>query len=320
MFWDRRLGALVNDALALGFARKRGLDPFANMLHEAFQLGAPLSLGYLQLAGHINDLALQDWRPWAKPAIAKFNALAELHARALVSLEEVLLLSFSGYPAGAATVSRTLHEVRVIACFLGRFDANLSERFLESHIIDLWRSRTDFAPHGAKRRGREWRAFEAELEHRYQDVLRRHGKSMLIENGWAWPRFKGRYGFNQELPRRIGFGKLQEAAGQKYDVQRYRTASHRVHGSYLGGIQTLYSNEERVALLGPRPYRLAVPANESIGDVQDITDTWLRFCGRAVGDPAICYWREALDVLSYATRSLIIDAQSALDEAFKLDE
>jgi hypothetical protein len=30
--------------------------------------------------------------------------------------------------------------------------------------------------------------------------------------------------------------------------------------------------------------------------------------------------RGAMDVLSYATRSLIIDAQSALDEAFKLDE
>lgn len=131
---------------------------------EAFGTTRFLFAGCVQLGGHVNNLALSDWMPTSARTLPKAQALVQLHARSLVLIEEIFVLTVTGYPSGASSLARTLHEVRVIAGFLHHFEARLSERYLASHIVELWKNRADFAPSGPARRSRAWLATERELD------------------------------------------------------------------------------------------------------------------------------------------------------------
>ena len=319
-FWDRHLGDLVNDGLSLGLARRQGLQPLGEILHDAFEYAAPLTLGYIQLGGYINNLALTSWKPESPRTRPKVEALVELHARSLVLFEEICHLTFGGYPAGATSLSRTLHEVRVTARFLRRFESRLSERYLAGHIVEMWTAKDDFRPRGSAARSNAWKKVEQELDARYEEIIEKHGLSMAIPNGWAWPRLRGRYGFTDKVPRHIRFAHIEKAAGVPHDRQRYRHSSRRAHAGRLGDIQTLISREAGVGLLGPRPFGLAPALVDSIYNTQDVTESLLRSCGHLVDDGAIYYWLEAMDQLSYVLRGLVTDGQSRLDAIFEPNE
>jgi len=80
-FPDRRLADLVNDTLALGIARSGGQAPFVELMGKAFGTTRLLLAGYVQLAGHVNNLALSDWMPTSSRTSPKVHALVQLHAR-----------------------------------------------------------------------------------------------------------------------------------------------------------------------------------------------------------------------------------------------
>lgn len=319
-FWNRKLDDLVRDGLGLGLVRMNGLGDFKNVLGSVFSVTSPLLMGYIQVAGHVNNLALTRWMPTSRRTAPKVQALVQLHARSLVLLEETYALTFLGFPSGASALSRTLHEVRVTARFLQRFEAQLSERYLASHIIELWKHKDDFAPVGSLRRGRQWKNLERELDDRYSEVIAKFGTSMTIENGWAWPRFsRGRPGARQ--PHRIPFASLEAEVGLPYDRQRYRAGSRLVHASRLGNIQTLRGMRPDEALLGPRPFGLAGPANQAAWDTQAVAESLLRSCGHLTeGNGEIYYWLEALDQLSHVLRGSVNHAQEGLNEVFAEDE
>lgn len=318
-FWERHLKDLVNDSLGLGFSRFQGLADFRDLLHHVFETASPLLMGYLQLAGHVNNQALTDWMPESRRTAPKIQALAQLHARSLILFEEVFALVFMGYPSGASALSRTLHEVRVTSQFLYRFEARLSERYLASHIVSLWQQKADYRPRGAAQRSREWKETERELDERYDSVLAKFGPSMTIENGWAWPRFSKSWS-RDKPPRRIPFSWIEEAVGLPSDRARYRSSSQQVHATHLGNIKTVRGFKPGEILLGPRPSGLANPAVQAIWDVQSIAESLLRACGRFRGEEDdIYYWLEALDQLSYVLRGLVTDAQASLDYVFSED-
>ena len=315
-FWDRHLEDLVSDCIGLGFARFRGLTGFSNLLSTAFDATSPLLMGYIQLAGHVNNLVLTKWMPESRRTAPKIQALAQLHGRSLVLLEETFALIFMGYPSGASALSRTLHEVRVTSRFLHRFEAVLSERYLASHIVDLWHHKADHRPRCATQRSSEWKETERELDARYHSVLSKFGQSMTIENGWAWPRFSRTWN-RTKLPRRIPFSWVEETVSLPFDRVRYRSRSQQVHATHLGNIKTLLGQTPGEILLGPRPNRLAEPAIQAVSDAQDIAESLLRSCGRFDGgEQVIYYWLEALEQISYALRSMVADAQASLDHAF----
>jgi hypothetical protein len=316
-FWDRHLDDLVTDGLSLGIARGSGLRPLESLLHDAFQVAAPMIFGYVQLAGRLNDRANVDWRPLSARTQPKIGALVQLHARSLVLLEEIALLAFSGYPSGATTISRTLQEVRITAKFLYRYESRISERYLASHIVEMWRNKEDYVPRGSAGRSKRWKAVETELDSRYAEVIRKFGPSMAIPNGWAWPRLEGRYGNSNKLPRYIQLSQLRAAAGARFDRERYRRSSHQVHGGRIGAIQTLTFNEPDVAMLGPRPSNLARPLLDALYDVQEVSACLLKACDNFIGNPSIRYWLEALDQLSHVSRGMVTNAQGSLDEYFE---
>jgi hypothetical protein len=318
-FWERHLPDLVHDSLSLGVARYQGLEPIGELLRHAFTVLAPLLQGYIGVGGHVNNLALEAWRPNSSRPRAKIDALVQLHARSLVLLDETFALIYSGFPSGAEAISRTLHEVAVTAMFLHKFKAELAERYLASHIVELWKSKSDFVPRRGAAQTGHWRAFEKELDEKYAGVIRKHGDSIAIPNGWAWPRFDDKSKGQAKLPRRIPFSWIQEAVGETGQRGRYRQNSHHVHAVHLGTIKTLVHREAETLVLGPRPFGFITAGWDALRDTQVATDALLRSCGRCADDPAIYYWLEALDQLSNVLQNMVISAGSTLDSIFERD-
>lgn len=268
-FWERHLPDLVRDSLTMGIARYQGINPIGELIHQAFESFAPLLQGYIGLGAHVNNLALATWKPTNGPRqAAKVDALVQLHARSLVLLDEVFALIYSGFPSGAEAISRTLYEVAITAKFLHKFKAQLSERYLASHIVELWRSKSEFIPRRGAAQSKSWRDLEEELDERYAAVIREHGKPITTPYGWAYPRFAGKSEDPSKGSRRILFSDIQEAVGKAQQKGRYRQNSHHVHAVHLGTIKTLVNHEPETLMLGPRPYGFATTAFDAIRDAK----------------------------------------------------
>lgn len=92
-----------------------------------------------------------------------------------------------------------------------------------------------------------------------------------------------------------------------------------MHATRLGNISALRSGDPDVALLGPRPYDLDRAALQAMWDVQDVTESLMRSCGRFTDDQDIYYWLEALDQLSFVIRDSLYQGQEVLDDIFATD-
>ena len=62
----------------------------------------------------------------------RFEALTHLHARGLLTAREIICLVEGGFPDGALSRWRTLHEIAVTAQFLKQEDVKISYRYLAS--------------------------------------------------------------------------------------------------------------------------------------------------------------------------------------------
>lgn len=54
--------------------------------------------GYVPLAGELNDLALSQWMPQSPRTAPKIQALTQLHARSLILVEEIFVLTDGDNP------------------------------------------------------------------------------------------------------------------------------------------------------------------------------------------------------------------------------
>src|SRR5205085_12108843 len=72
----------------------------------------------------------------------QFEALVSLHARALLIAREAICLMHGGFPDGALSRWRSLHEVAVTAVFLRKHDQATAHRYLASFPFAAYRAAT----------------------------------------------------------------------------------------------------------------------------------------------------------------------------------
>lgn len=114
-----------------------------------------------------------------------------LHAAACVCAHEIHWLLSGGYPTGAESRSRTLHEVAVTALLLadhGAEDDDLIQRYLDHRVVSEWRYWNYIAQHHADV-GTEApdAAFIARLQSEVDDLTARYSKAFKNDYGWAIP-------------------------------------------------------------------------------------------------------------------------------------
>jgi hypothetical protein len=216
--------------------------------------GRPLDLleMLVVIAEEVGDKFNNRHRPQAaKENNIVFEALTRIHARACQIGFEVLTLLRQGFSDGAHARWRVLHELAVVAYFIGAHDDDLAERYLLHDAVESYKALNEYQRH-YERLGYEAPDLEEldELRKIRDDLRDRYGDSYLTSYGWAAKHL------GNANP---SFSQLERAVNLEHWRPFYRLASHNVHANPKG----LY-------------FRLGVPENlplDSDGLAKEILPT-----------------------------------------------
>lgn len=179
-----------------------------------------------------------------------FNALHNIHARALLISRECLTLIKNGYPDGAFSRWRTIYELSVISKFL--YDENnndLCERYLNYYHIQEYLDEK----HSRERNHQNHtdKSFKV-LKDNYDFMINKYGKNYI----------KGQYGWaNYIFNKTVTFKDIKDKVDMDNLYGYYKLSSSYIHGNPKANEESLgiIPNLEKVKLIGPSNYGLSLP-------------------------------------------------------------
>jgi hypothetical protein len=165
-----------------------------------------------------------------------FEALTGLHARACRTAFEVHRLLSSGFPKGALSRCRTLHELAVTSIVIGQHGreaaySDLAERFLLHEVVIGYKDALLYQEN-CETLGYEPFSDEdmAEMKRGYDDLVQRYGPTFRKPYGWA-------SSLGSPEPT---FHDLERLAELAHVRSHYRWASHEVHSDAKGSALNMY--------------------------------------------------------------------------------
>ena len=151
-----------------------------------------------------------------------FEATVALHARAVNVANEILALLREGFPDGALSRWRTLHEIAVAATFLAQNDREVSKRFIAHRGImsaKALKQYVEFLPR-SNMTPLEPGSLEA-AEAMKASLIEEFGPEFKEEMGWAYPVISKAKGIN--------LYDLEVATGLDHWRPRFKWASDDIH-------------------------------------------------------------------------------------------
>jgi hypothetical protein len=174
----------------------------------------------------------------------QFEALVSLHARSLLIAREILCLLYGGYPDGALSRWRSLHELAVTSVFLRTQDQEVSHRYLASFPFASLRAAKQLHEHAERANMQPFSEQEiTAMTKQCEAFEKRFGKEMYNEHGWASA------ALSNPKP---NFAQLEKAVSLDHWRARYRWASQHTHGGFRPALSMLGTAEsvEPVHLVG----------------------------------------------------------------------
>lgn len=166
----------------------------------------------------------------------KFGAIVGLHARSLRIANEIYSLLIEGFPDGALSRWRSLHELAVTATFLSKQDADISKRFIAHRAVASWKAlkqHDEYSPRSNMTPvGEDALAQSKALRDQLVDEF---GPEFGEDMGWAYPAINKK--------RRINLFDLEKAAGLDHWRPRYRWASDDIHATHKPPLASLGASE-----------------------------------------------------------------------------
>ena len=205
----------------------------------------------LTVAREFGDEVNRETRNVVKRTVPpKVEVLTRCHARACQVTEEVVCLLAGGFADGAVARWRTLHEIAVVAAFIGEGGDTLAERYLAhravqsfsaARVYERCQGALGYEPITASEMAAVQRAHDAAVE--------RFGSPFHTQYGWAAEALG---------KKRPTFEDIERAAGIQRLRAHYRYASHNVHANATGAFLRLgLLPEHQVLLAGPSNFGLA---------------------------------------------------------------
>ena len=201
----------------------------------------------------------------------KFEVLIRLHARAVMTAREVMVLLRSGYSSAALGRWRTLHEIRVVLLVLAEGDDELIRRYLAHENVEGLKGQTEYEA-AWEMMGHDppdWTATDTEREQIRQELIDEFGRDFWRDYGWAAPLFGG------DAPT---FKRLEQFVDLEPMRSYYRLSSQEVHANakaITSNIQSLSDSD--VVLAGPSDAGLVDPAQCSLIALAGATDALLAY-------------------------------------------
>lgn len=180
-----------------------------------------------------------------------FAALKNIHARAILTARECLVLLKNGYPDGAFSRWRTIYELSIIAIFLYEYDDDeLCKRYLDFFFIQAYNEEKLCREKGYPSHTNT--SFES-LKHNYESVISEYG------NDYG----NGDYGWASKVlsKKRVTFRDIEEKTDASQLRGYYKSSSAYIHGNFKASEESLgvMTNIEKMLLVGPSNYGLSIP-------------------------------------------------------------
>lgn len=195
-----------------------------------------------------------------------FHSLRSIHARALLTSRECLLLLKNGYSDGAFSRWRTLYELSVIGALLfKKNDNDICQRYLDYFHIQAYKEEQLNREKGHPSHTED--SFVI-LKENYDYVIEKYGKEYAKgEYGWA----------NKMLNKNATFRDIEEAADMRNLRGYYKSSSMFVHGNYKASQESLglMPNIDKMLLVGPSNYGLSIPMQNVAISLVSITSSFL---------------------------------------------
>lgn len=243
--FQERLRARWGPALAL----------FELVLYACTEIGADYNTEFRAAA-----IDRQDFR---------FDALVQLHGRAMLTGSEILALLESGHADGAMGRWRTLHEINVVGAFLREQSIDVSYRYLMHELVERYKS---FQTYQANYQELGYEAPEQGEQEEWEKTVERlrddFEPTFTRTWGWAFPVF-------DHVPT---FREIEEASGLAFMRPYYRLAGDFVHTSpraLMHGLQKM--SDDSMLVAGPSNAGLVDPGHGAVVSMMKITGNLMKF-------------------------------------------
>lgn len=232
-----------------------------------------------------------------------FDALTRLHARACLIAQEALSLIKTGFADGANARWRTLHELVVVATFIGEHGNEVAKRYLLHQHVDSYRGAIQFNNHNRKLGYRKIPSREiARMKAVVDKLIGQFGVDFKNEYGWA------SVALGKKNPR---FVEIESSLKMDHLRPYYKMASHSVHAGPKGVFFSLgLMDNTEILLAGPSNNGFTDPAQNVALSLLQITLSLL------VLNPNIdsLAWMQTLTRLSADVGPAFFKKQQSLDE------
>ena len=236
---------------------KKAFDLFEMMIVMAEELG------------ELNDAALRSRAQQEQDY--KFEALSQLHPRAVLVSREILCLLKGGFPDAALARWRTLHELTVTSMFIANQDQKIALNYLASFVFRSLRAAKQYNEH-AERANLDSFSDEDinDLEAACDEVEQQIGGRLRADYDWA------KFAFP---PKNITFYDIEKRVGMDHWRPRYRWASQHSHAGHrpadrmLGLVETA----DPILLVGPSNSGFTDPLHMAAISLAEMTTTFMLY-------------------------------------------
>lgn len=175
----------------------------------------------------------------------KFDAIAHLHAKAVLISKEIYQLLKGGFPDGALSRWRTLHELSVTASFIHQNETNIAHRYVASFWFRALRAAHQLNEYAERARLEPFGDADIErLESTCKSLEAQFGRSLEGDYAWAKP----------ALGKKVAnFASIEESVGMDHWRPRFKWASQHIHAGHRPADRVLGMSEakEYAHLVGP---------------------------------------------------------------------
>jgi hypothetical protein len=245
----RELKRTTADMLA---NRRQIREGFQARLYRLWGRGFNALRALLEAASESGAEFHRYYSPLARKDDFVFEAVVRLHARACLTMSEILWLMEGGYASGALARWRALHELAVVAFFIVDNGPSVAESYLLHAHIETYKEALMYQRH-CKRLG------EVRLRKREVERVERHRNSLCDRFGRS---YKGDWGWAAEA---IGienptFAQIEERVDLSHFRPYFKLGSHFTHAGSKG----LYANPGAMRVAGEPEILLSGPSNAGL--------------------------------------------------------
>jgi hypothetical protein len=194
---------------------------------------------------------------------AVFEALVFIHGRSCLISEEILCLLLNGFPDGALSRWRSLHELAVYASLIMKYKHQIAERFLNYQEVETLKElvcHREYAQQlGEKIISEEEFSSQKAVVDKLSD---KYGKSYLRKNGWA-----------KNIIKDTAFSSLESDVNLDFYRPYYKMACAILHAGHRDEYAPFGTSEcqETIILVGRSNSNINEPIRFAISSLMIIT-------------------------------------------------